>query len=158
MFTLNYSYMDADYTKWPGTVTNILTNEVLDLKDSPYVGAPENQRSISLQYLLPVPVELGDVTLSVDYFVQSSVHLNDTELADGFGKEDGYDNLNLRLSWENVASYPVDLAVFVNNVKDDIHAVSQNSFYSVNGTANAVYSEPRMWGAELRYRFGSDSK
>lgn len=158
MFSLNYSYMDAEYTKWPGTVTNILTNEVLDLKDSPYVGAPENQGSISLQYLLPVPVELGDVSLSVDYFVQSSVHLNDTELADGFGKEDGYDNLNLRLSWENVASYPVDLAVFVNNVMDDIHAVSQNSFYSVNGTANAVYSEPRMWGAELRYRFGSDSK
>lgn len=152
--SLNYSYMDAEYTKWPGTVTNILTGEVLQLKDSPYVGAPENQVTLSLQYLLPVPAEWGDINASADYFIQSSVHLNDTELADGFGQQNGYDNLNLRLDWANVAGSSFDMAVFVNNVMDEIHAASMNSFYSVNGTANAIYSEPRMWGAEVRYRFG----
>jgi len=154
LMSLNYSYMDAEYTKWPGTVTNILTGEVLQLKDSPYVGAPENQVTLSLQYLLPVPAEWGDINASADYFIQSSVHLNDTELADGFGQQDGYDNLNLRLDWANVAGSSFDMAVFVNNVMDEIHAASMNSFYSVNGTANAIYSEPRMWGAEVRYRFG----
>jgi iron complex outermembrane receptor protein len=156
LVSLNYSYIDPEYLKWPGTTTEVLTGQVKQLKDSPFVGTPENQGTLSLSYILPTPAEWGEMTAQMDYYKQSSVHLNDTELADGFGKEPGYDNINLRLSWANVVGAPVDLALFVTNLKDDIHAQSLNSFYSVVGTANAVYSEPRMWGAEVRYRFGAN--
>lgn len=51
--------------------------------------------------------------------------------------------------------YTFDLAFFVRNATDDIHAVALNSYYAFVGTAYAVYSEPRMWGAQVRYRFGA---
>ncbi len=142
--------------QWPGTTTTVLTGQTKNLVDSPFVGTPENQATLSANYVFPTPVEWGEISASADFYMQSSVHLNDTELADGFGKQPGYDNLNLRLSWANVVGNPIDLALFVTNAGDSIHAQSLNSFYSVVGTANAIYSEPRMWGAEVRYRFGAN--
>jgi hypothetical protein len=46
---------------------------------------------------------------------------------------------------------------FMRNVTNEIHAMSVSSFLP-NGlyTVGAVYSEPRMWGVELRYRFGHE--
>src|SRR5690606_10659621 len=129
---------------------------VLPLIDSPFVGTPKNQGTISARYTLPTPAEWGEIAATADLYAQSRVHLNDTELADGFGEEPGYATVNLRLDWAHVVGTPLDLALFVTNATDDVHAQSLNSFYSVVGTANAVYNEPRMWGAEVRYRFGSE--
>jgi len=156
LLSLNYSYIDPEYEEWPGFTTSVQTGAQLPLVDSPFVGTPKHQATASVRYTLPTPAEWGEIAATMNYYQQSSVHLNDTELADGFGKEPGYSNLNLRLDWANVIGTPVDLALFVTNATDDVHAQSLNSFYSVVGTANAVYSEPRMWGAEIRYRFGDN--
>ncbi|MDB6062517.1 MAG: hypothetical protein JWM78_2620 [Verrucomicrobiaceae bacterium] len=156
--SLNYAWMNAKYLKWPGTTTTVLTGETKELADSPYVGTPKNQGTLSLRYTLPTPAEWGEIAATANYYAQSSVHLNDTELADGFGKQSGWSNLNLRLDWANVVGAPVDLALFVTNATDGLHAVALNSFYPFVGTANAIYNEPRMWGAEVRYRFGSNAK
>jgi len=153
--SLTYSYIDAEYKEWPGYVTNVITGELLPYIDSPYTGTPENQGTIAVRYTLPTPSEWGDITLMADYYRQSSVWLNDTALEDGFGKEGGYGNLNLRADWSNVFNTPFDVALFVRNATDDIHAVALNSYYAFVGTASAVYSEPRMWGAQVRYRFGA---
>jgi iron complex outermembrane recepter protein len=153
--SLSYSYIDAEYSEWPGFTTNLLTGAQLPLVDSPYVGTPEHQGTIAVRYTLPLPDSWGEITAGADYYRQTSVHLNDTELADGFGLEDGYGNLNLRLDWANVVGQPIDVAFFMRNATDDVHAQSLNSAYSSVGTANAVYNEPRMYGAELRYRFGA---
>jgi len=69
--------------------------------------------------------------------------------------QDGYGNLNLRADWSNVLNSNFDLAFFVRNATDDLHAVALNSYYAFVGTASAVYNEPRMWGAQVRYRFGA---
>jgi iron complex outermembrane receptor protein len=123
--------------------------------DSPYGGTPENQGTLAVRYALPTPAEWGDVSLMADYYRQSSVWLNDTALADGFGKQDGYGSLNLRADWSNVFHSPFDLSVFVRNATDDVHAVALFSFYSFVATGGAIYSDPRMWGAQVRYRFGA---
>ncbi|KJS04325.1 MAG: hypothetical protein VR73_14675 [Gammaproteobacteria bacterium BRH_c0] len=153
--SLTYSYIDAQYKEWPGFVTNVITGAVLPYEDSPYTGTPENQGTIGVRYTLPTPAEWGDITLMADYYRQSSVWLNDTALSDGFGKQDGYGNLNLRADWSNVLNSNFDLAFFVRNATDDLHAVALNSYYAFVGTASAVYNEPRMWGAQVRYRFGA---
>jgi len=153
--SLTYSYIDAEYKKWPGFVTSVITGEQLPNIDSPYGGTPENQGTIAVRYTLPTPAEWGDITLMADYYRQSSVWLNDTALADGFGKQGGYGNLNLRADWSNVLSTPLDLSFFVRNATDDMHAMAKFSFYSFVGTAGAIYSEPRMWGIQVRYRFGA---
>jgi iron complex outermembrane recepter protein len=152
--SFTYSYIDAEYKKWPGFVTNIFTREQLPNIDNPFVGTPEHQGTIGVSYSLPTPDAWGEIRLMADYYRQTAVWLNDTALADSFGKEDGYGNLNLRADWANVFDSPFDVAVFVRNATDDLHAVALLSSYSSVGTAAAIYNEPRMWGASLRYRFG----
>ena len=153
---LTYSYIDAEYTKWPGFVTNVITGAQMAYKDSPYVGTPENQATLTVRYTLPTPAEWGEMTMMGDYYRQTSVWLNDTALADnGLGKQKGYGNLNLRFDWSNVLGNPFDIALFAKNATDDVHAVAWAGFYTVVGTAFAVYNEPRMVGAEFRYRFGA---
>ncbi|KJS04326.1 MAG: hypothetical protein VR73_14680 [Gammaproteobacteria bacterium BRH_c0] len=152
---LNYSYIDAEYTKWPGTTVNIVTGEVLQLEDSPYVGTPEHQGTVTVRYTLPTPAEWGEMAIMGDYYRQSAVWLNDTALDDnGLGRQGTYGNLNLRFDWSSVFNQPFDISFFVRNVTDDIHMVAAPSYFAYTGTIAAVYSEPRMWGATLRYRFG----
>ncbi|HLS99630.1 MAG TPA: TonB-dependent receptor [Porticoccaceae bacterium] len=154
---LTYSYIDAKYTEWPGFVGNVITGQMMPYEDSPYVGTPENQGTITVRYTLPTPAEWGEMTLMGDYYRQSSVWLNDTALQDnGLGQQDGYGNLNLRFDWSGVLGEPFDIALFVKNATDDVHAVAWSGFYTVVGTAFAVYNEPRMFGAEFRYRFGDN--
>ncbi|MDY0069507.1 MAG: hypothetical protein RBR91_06330, partial [Porticoccaceae bacterium] len=61
-----------------------------------------------------------------------------------------------RFDWSGVLGEPFDIALFVKNATDDVHAVAWSGFYTVVGTAFAVYNEPRMFGAEFRYRFGDN--
>jgi hypothetical protein len=39
------------------------------------------------------------------------------------------------------------------NATNEVHAQSINSFYSEVGIINAIFNPPRMWGAEVQYRF-----
>jgi iron complex outermembrane recepter protein len=161
---LNYSWMDAKNTKWPGTtVVNCASlcpthGQTVDLVNSPFVGAPKHQGTLGVRYKMPLGPTLGDLTGAVDYFRQTEVQTNDQFLQTGsrVGLVDGYGNLNLRLDWSNIAGQPVDLGLFVRNATDEVHLLNVGSLYTALGTVLGTYSEPRMWGAELRYRFGED--
>jgi iron complex outermembrane receptor protein len=147
---LTYAYIHPRYTKWPGVSPN-----GLPLIESPYPGTPEHQGTLGLRYRTPVGA-LGDLTALVEYYRQSSVELNDSALQDGFliPKEPGYGNLNLRLDWTNIAGQPLDVGFFVRNATDNVHKLSVNSLYTSAGFISALYSDPRTYGIELRYRIG----
>src|SRR3546814_5347842 len=60
-----------------------------DLIDSPYVGAPKHQLTMGARYVLPLDELIGEVVLSGDYYLQSSIWLDDSALqsANSFGKQ-----------------------------------------------------------------------
>jgi len=62
--------------------------------------------------------------------------------------------LNLRLDWTNIASAPVDVSMFVTNATDSTFMTGIKSFIANLGVTTANYNEPRMFGIELRARFG----
>jgi iron complex outermembrane receptor protein len=153
--SLTYSFINPRYTSWPGTTVNNITGVVEPLIESPYVGTPKHQGTLGARYDLPVAASLGLMSLYAEYYRQSKVDLNDTTLADnGIGWQSGYENTNLRFDWANVLGRPFDVSAFVRNITDEVHANSINSFLSIIGTMNTVYSEPRMYGVEVRWRFG----
>jgi iron complex outermembrane receptor protein len=156
--SLNYSFINPYYTSWPGTTTNVITGQVLPLIDSPYIGTPKHQGTLSIRYELPLPASAGTVTALAEYYRQSSDQLNDTVLADnGIGLVKGYGDLNLRLDWGDIFGQSVDVGFFVRNATNEIHAQSIGSFYGVGlYSIGALYNEPRMWGAQVRYRFGKE--
>jgi iron complex outermembrane receptor protein len=156
--TLNYSFINARYTAWPGTATDVITGQVIPLINSPYIGTPKHQGTLGIRYQLPLAESLGKLSTSVEYYRQSSDQLNDTVLADnGIGLVKGYGDLNLRFDWAQIAGQPLDVGLFVRNATNEVHAESIGSFFGVGlGIVGAVYNEPRMWGVELRYRFGRE--
>jgi iron complex outermembrane recepter protein len=154
--SLNYAYIHPKYTKWPGDSNGPLVPGGVPLVESAYPGTPEHQGTVGLRYTMPLG-ELGDLTGAAEYYRQTSVELSDTALQDNHAvpEEPSYGNLNLRLDWNNIAGQPLDAALFVRNATDDVHKVAVNSLYTSAGFISALYSEPRTYGVELRYRLGA---
>src|SRR3546814_7997503 len=48
--------------------------------DSPYVGAPKHQLTMGARFVLPLDESIGEVVLSGDYYLQSSIWLDDSAL------------------------------------------------------------------------------
>src|SRR3546814_10869061 len=76
---LNYAYTDAKYTRYPGTTIDSAGNVRRNI-DSPYVGAPKHQLTMGARFVLPLDESIGEVVLSGDYYLQSSIWLDDSAL------------------------------------------------------------------------------
>jgi iron complex outermembrane receptor protein len=156
---LNYAYTHAKYTRYPG-VTVDDRGGIHQNIDSPYIGTPRHQLTIGARYALPIDSSHGEIALSGDYYRQSSIELDDSALQDvnNFGKQKAYGDFNLRVDWNGVEGTPIDLAFFIRNVTNEIHLVGYGSQIASTGYAFGTYNEPRMFGIEARFRFGSDAR
>jgi iron complex outermembrane receptor protein len=155
---LNYSYINAYYTAYPGSTLNDLGVMVPNIS-SPYVGVPRNQETLGLRYALPLDKAMGPIAASAEYYRQSGIWLDDSLLQDARpdGYQPSYGNLNLRLDWNSIYGAPVDAGFFVTNATNNVHLVGVGSLIASLGYIQGSYSEPRMYGFEFRYRFGSDA-
>lgn len=155
--TANYAYLNAKYTKFPGSRTSVRGVTTLQI-NAPYSNAPKHQFTLGARYELVKSADLGDVALSADLYRQSSAWVNDNVVLSypetpGFQK--AWNNVNLRADWTNLLGRGIDAALFVRNATDDVHLVGANSFIDNLGFVAGVYNEPRTYGFELRYRFGA---
>jgi len=66
-----------------------------------------------------------------------------------------YDLLNLSVGLRNVASVPLDLTLFANNVANKTYRIGGGNYYYTLGYTTAVYGEPRTIGVRATYHFGS---
>jgi iron complex outermembrane receptor protein len=157
--TLNYAYIDAKYTTYPGTIRDI-AGVLHNLIETPYTGTAKHQFTLDVRYRLPVPEAWGEVFASGQLFAQSGVWLDDSALNNPNFKEGfqpGYHNLNARLDWNNIAGHPVDASLFVKNIADDTRVVAIANFLNNLGINNAIYDEPRTFGVQVRARFGANA-
>jgi iron complex outermembrane recepter protein len=152
---LNYAGIQADYTSYPGNDTNILGQSVPRITTR-YPGTPKFQLTVGARYDVINDAKLGVIAVGAEYYRQSTVELDDDPTNDpyGAGLQGPYGVLNLRIDWTNLASYPVDAAFYVTNATDAAFKTGIKSFIANLGVTSATYSEPRMFGIELRYRFG----
>jgi iron complex outermembrane recepter protein len=151
---LNYAYIAAKYTAFPGFDTNALGQKVPFI-DSRYPGTPKTQITIGPHYEVMDDHKLGAITVGGDYYWQSSVELDDQPTSDPYnaGLQKAYGVLNLRMDWTNFAGYPIDLATYVTNATNSTFMTGIKSFITNLGVVTANYNEPRMFGLELRCRF-----
>ncbi len=118
----------------------------------PLAMTPENKVTVTASYTLPLPEDVGRVTLSGTYTYQSSMFGNSSSLP--IHQTIAPQNLvNANLNWSGVAGSPVDLAFFVTNLTNE-------KFYtyyigSSFGWEAGIPNEPRMYGVRIKYRFGN---
>jgi iron complex outermembrane receptor protein len=156
---LNYNWIHAYYTKYPGDTTS-LSGAVFPNIETPFIGVPRNQGSIGARYTLPLDeATVGRVSFYAELYAQSPMWLDDTALAvlpDRPGYQKSYDNVNVRADWANFLGSSVDLAVFVRNLFDGEWIVGSNPNATGLGFVTNTWNEPRAYGLEVRYRFGAD--
>jgi iron complex outermembrane recepter protein len=121
---------------------------------------PEFQWTVKLNYDLPLPEDVGRVSIGGLVYHQSSIATNDTSRLNPRSIIDPYTTLDLNVNWTNVLGAPVDLGFFMTNVTNKLFRIGTNdlSQRSSLGTFGSIYGPPRMWGFSMKYRFGSDAQ
>ena len=147
--TLNgsYSYIDARYTK----VADASAGAILDGAPFPYT--PKHKFSIGGAYETPLG-DAGDLTLAVNYVRQTKVSTAQTN-ASFYNFLPAYGLLNASIGLKEIGGRPIDLTLFANNITNEAKPVGVLDQYAgSSGTASLTYTEPRMYGVRIGYRFG----
>ena len=147
--TLNtsYSYIDAKYTRVVDPTAAAI------LAGAPFPYTPRHKVSLGASY----QADLGDTgTLagSINYVYQSRVSTVQTN-GSFYRHLPAYGLLNAGLDLRDVGGRPIDIGIFVNNLTKTTKPVGVLDFYNTAaGLVGLTYTEPRMYGLRIGYRFG----
>lgn len=126
----------------------------VDLSDSPFARAPEKIYSLTARYTLPLPDPVGEVSLMANWYHTDGYEPNDAY--EPLVSVAGYELLNLRADWKRVMGSSFDLGLFMRNALDEEYQLANfTSPQSALGFSSRSPGEPRLFGLELRYRFGA---
>lgn len=120
--------------------------------DSAFPYAPEYTVGGNMRFEQPV----GDFTRMVfnaDVYHASRIYYSPFK-SDRTLSEDPYTLVNLRLDFEDLGGTGVSFGLFMRNVFDTTFFVSGATTTRTSGYNTVFYNEPRMYGAQLKFRFG----
>ena len=67
-----------------------------------------------------------------------------------------YGLLNASVGLKDIGGRPIDLTLFANNITNEAKPVGVLDQYAgSSGTVGLTYTEPRMYGVRIGYRFGN---
>jgi iron complex outermembrane receptor protein len=112
-----------------------------------FLGAPRWSYNLGIEHTLPIDKRKGELSLSARYFRMAEVNYG------GNVDADEYETVDLRADWLGVSGSAFDAALYVSNVFDRDVILGPSSSTTGLGMNSAIYNDPRMWGALLRYNF-----
>jgi iron complex outermembrane receptor protein len=146
-----YAYTDPKYKE------NLFFG--VDLRNVPFSGAPKHKFSVTGAYETEIG-GIGKFDISATYSYQTRVYFTEPLIPVNTDPQRGqkaYGLLNLSAGLHNVGGSPLDLSVFITNATNKTYKTFEYDSYDVIGSSHGLYGEPRMFGAELRFRFGADA-
>lgn len=146
--TGSYSYIDARYTKVASASAGAI------LAGAPFPYTPKHKFSVGGTYEASLGT-IGELALTANYTHQSKVSTAQTN-ASFYRFLPGYGMLNASVDLRNVGGRPLDIGVFATNLTDVTRPVGVADFYASGaGVVGLTYTEPRMYGVRIGYRFGN---
>jgi iron complex outermembrane receptor protein len=151
---LGYAYLDTELKSIvvPPVQRGFATYVPNAIVGGTLQNTPRNKGSVQPSYTLPLPDNIGKITVSGTYTFQSRAFGNNSSLSLKTLPEQK--NLNLNLNWTDIAGIKLDAGLFATNV------TNQKYFLFATGASfgwdSVVLNEPRMYGVRLRYRFGNE--
>lgn len=165
----NYSYTDGEFKTFEVPRSSLrpqadchgegLTGgQIGDYSCIPFTMTPEHQYSLSLIYELPIDYSIGNIEASLSYSwvdERYTAPITIPESEPGAWLED-FGLINASLHWRQIMGSKMDLQLFVTNLTDEEYQFNNSNTWNELGYQNIIYSEPRMYGARLSYRFGDE--
>lgn len=121
------------------------------LKGLSFAFFPKLKVNLGATYHLPIDSSLGDLSVTVDWNYQTHDNLSTDN---GPSVMPTHRLFNWRVDWNNITGRPFDLGFFMTNATDTTYPVGSFGLYNQQGFVSYDWNEPRMWGFELKYRFG----
>jgi iron complex outermembrane receptor protein len=100
-----------------------------------------------VRYQLPLAQEWGHLIFNADEYYSGPTEFTAAQLPP-------YAVLNLRLDYNNVRGYPLDLSLFMRNAANREYIATPVASGAFLGMLSGIYGPPRMYGVEFQVRFG----
>lgn len=165
----NYSYTDGEFKQFnvprsslrPQNACNgsgLTGGAVGDYSCLPFTDVPEHQYSLSLIFTLPLDPAIGTIDTSITYaWVDDRYTAPITLPEDEPGAWlDDYSVVNASIMWRDIFSSRLDLQIFGTNLTDEEYRVNNSNAWNELAFRNTIWSEPRMYGLRVTYRFGDE--
>lgn len=154
---VGYTYLDTklkDFSTldFPG----YLPTEPNSVKGGPLPLSPKHKLTLTPSIRIPLDESVGRVTLSATY-VYTDTMVTASSKDTPFSAVPSNELLNLNVSWESVGGMPVDFSAFVTNVTNEKYYTFAGGGWISTGVEYASVGLPRMYGARLKFRFGSEA-
>jgi iron complex outermembrane receptor protein len=169
--TSTYGYTRAGYSQYSllyagvtpqldCTGKEIYSGSVVQLGCVPFQATPTNQFSLSGQFFLPIDPANGYMEASVTYAWTDRQYSGETTLPQD---EPGswlpsYGLFNAGLRWSQVMGSNFELHLFGTNLMDKLYRVSNSNQWHLTYFQSSMYSEPRIVGLSLGYRWGEGNQ
>jgi iron complex outermembrane recepter protein len=116
--------------------------------------AAESSWVASLNYDLPLPAEIGIVTLGATYVYTGEMRASATGTSVGNNDVlDDFSLINLNASWIGILGSNFDLSLYATNTTDEEYTTYTSGTYFTLGFESRQVGMPRMVGGRLRYSF-----
>ncbi len=150
-FSLAYTYLDTKLKSLNIPVpTKPYTSAIpTSAAGLPLPLSPRHTGTASLNYRLPFPVDIGDVSIGASY-TYTSEQLSNTGTYGWLGQRK---LVNANLDWKGIFGSGFDASAFVTNLTQQKYATFSPGFYDSQGLEFRVVGEPRMAGVRVRYQF-----
>jgi iron complex outermembrane receptor protein len=142
---IGYSWNNSKYNQYFSPVSG-------DLRGFPFPDTPQTKLGVTATYHLPIDTSWGDLSVSATWSYEShAIWVLDSAPLGTIGS---YSLYNLKIDWKNIFGRPLDAGFFVTNLTNTLYRIGGDDTYPSTGSEAATYGEPRMYGFELKYRFG----
>ena len=150
VFNLSYTYLETrlDSQDAPPTPEGYVSS--LSAVEGGHLSfSPRHSLTTGLNYELPVPADIGDISAGMSYSFTSDQEASATTL----GTLPSQRSLNLNLGWKAIAGSAFDASFFMTNALNEEHTTYVAGLYDSFGPEFRVVGEPRMWGVRVKYNF-----
>jgi iron complex outermembrane receptor protein len=117
----------------------------------PLQNTPKDKYTVTASYTLPLPDSIGRIIPSATYAAQTTTFGNNSSVT--LKTLPKQRQLNLNLDWKEIVGSTIDAGLFVTNVSNQRYYVFATG--ASFGWDAVVLNEPRMYGARVKYSFGS---
>ncbi len=148
-FQLVYAYGEAGFQNFFSPAAAVADNTYN------WANLPKHKITVAADYHLPLDAAVGDISVGGNFTWQD--HFFNSTSQDPLQTTPDLVLLNLQAQWENVMGNPFDLSFFMTNATNKAYGLGGFEIYRSVGTSSLVWSEPRMFGFRLRYRFGAEA-
>lgn len=162
---VSYTYLDTELEEAANITSTTPGVQIIPSSqpNNDLTFSPEHSVMASLNYLLPLPEEIGDVSLGATWSYTDDQYSTSPEYTNASGRLAGspyallesYDILNLNANWSGILGSNFDASLFMTNALDEEYTAYVPGLYHSLGFETRIVGVPKMFGARLRYNFGT---